>query len=162
MHKNERNALLKLQTVLLLASSDMDQAAAAARTLEAETDGVLARALETAMAVCYMRAFTTSSLMTLPNQFVPTTSPDAELHARLRDLRDKVYAHTDRASGRSASMKISGVDGDVVSLEWREEWMPFPREAIPSVVALFERHRDLCRTEAGRLQVRLDATEATS
>jgi hypothetical protein len=36
----------------------MDQAAAAARALETETDGLLARALETAIAVAYMRPFT--------------------------------------------------------------------------------------------------------
>jgi hypothetical protein len=53
LHVSEINRLKKLQTVLLLAASDMDQAAAAARALEAETTNVdLMRALETAIVVC--------------------------------------------------------------------------------------------------------------
>jgi hypothetical protein len=66
LHPSERNRLAKLQEALLLAGSDMDQATAAARALQSETEYLLARALETAIAVCYMRAFTQSSLMTLP------------------------------------------------------------------------------------------------
>jgi hypothetical protein len=68
---SERNRLAKLRTALLLAGSDMDQAVAAARALQNESDGLLARALETAIAVCYMRPFTQSSLMALPPEFSP-------------------------------------------------------------------------------------------
>jgi len=74
-HESERNRLRKLQTVLILAARDiMDQATAAAAALQADksTNEAYRRALETAMAVCYMRAFTKSSLMTLPAEYVPT------------------------------------------------------------------------------------------
>jgi Phage integrase family len=109
LHPPERNRLVKLQTVLLLAGSDMDQAAAAARALQSETEYLLARALETAIAVCYMRASTRSSLMTLPPEFVPTGDPDAKIHTELKAVRDKVYAHTDKAGSRSASINVETV-----------------------------------------------------
>ena len=59
MHESDRNRLSKLQTALLLAASDFDQAAAAAaRALDAEEEDLaLMRALETAIAICYSRAF---------------------------------------------------------------------------------------------------------
>src|SRR5688572_12411444 len=103
--------MARVQIALLLAASDMDQAAAAARALEDAEDGPLARALETAMAVCYMRAFTKSSLGTLPKEFVPTEPGEAERHASLKRLRDQFYAHTDMASGRQAQVTVEGVEG---------------------------------------------------
>lgn len=98
MHESERNRLAKEQRALLLASSDMEQAAAAARALENEHDGTLARALETAMAVCYMRPFTKSDLA-VPDEYVPTTGVDEAAHSHLKALRNKVYAHTDKYGG---------------------------------------------------------------
>jgi hypothetical protein len=58
MHESERNRLRKRQRALLLAASDMEQDKAAAQRLTIEEDGLLARALETAIAVSYMRPFT--------------------------------------------------------------------------------------------------------
>src|SRR6266699_213355 len=91
MRESEVNHLKKKMLALLLAASDMDHAEAAARALEKEAyDVSLMRALETAIAVSYVRAFTKSSLMTLPDDYVPTTSPDAELHEWFRDRRDQL------------------------------------------------------------------------
>ena len=74
MHESDRNRLLKRQRALLHAAADMDQAIAAAHALEAESRHVaLMRALETAIAVCYARAFTTSSLLSLDGAaYAPT------------------------------------------------------------------------------------------
>lgn len=131
MHPSERNRLAKLQNVLLLAASDMAQAAAAARALEVEEEYQLARALETAIAVCYMRPFTQSSLTTLPAEFEPTAPAEAEIHAELHRLRDQVYAHTDKAGGRSSSMDISSVADETVGFAWREQWVPLDRRRSP-------------------------------
>ena len=155
MHESTRNERMKLQKALLLASSDLEQAAAA-RALERESDGMLARALETAMIVCYFRPYSTSSLKTLPDQYVPTTSPDSERHAILKELRDQVHAHTDKASGRTVSVQMS-VDGDIVNLEWREGWLPFPRQVIPAMLEYFEERRDQFRIDAAHIQVELDS-----
>jgi hypothetical protein len=146
MHASERNRLLKLQRVLLLAASDMEQAAAAARALEKETDGTLSRALETAMAICYMRPFTKSSLLRLPVEYVPNAQPDSEFHEGLSELRDTVYAHTDKASGRRASLTTRVVEeiegeGRILAFDSREEWRAFPRQEIPSLLNFFERRR---------------------
>jgi hypothetical protein len=157
VHESERNWLLKLQRVLLLVASDIDQAEAAARALATQSEGVLARALETVMAVCYMRAFTTSSLMKLPPAYLPSTPSDLELHNGLEELRNKVYAHTDKASGRTASIEITGVSGEVTSAAWREEWMPFPREMIDACLGLFERQRRKFQIGAAAIQLELDA-----
>ena len=70
--------------LLLLAASDMQQAEAAARALEAESENLpLDASFETAMAVCHARAFTTSTLLTLPAAYVPADLDDAELHRTL-------------------------------------------------------------------------------
>lgn len=155
MHESERNRLVKRQTALLLAASDMDQAAAAARALQTEADGVLARALETAIAVAYMRPFTGQPPGRLPDEYFPNTSPDAEIHGELKRLRDKVYAHTDAASGRSTSLKTATREGDIVAVEWREQWLPLPREDLPDLIAHFERQRDRFRSEAASIHVQL-------
>ena len=158
MHESERNRLRKLKEVLILAGKDMDQAHAAATALRVDLsdDESFRRALETAMAVCYMRPFTRSSLMTLPNEYVPTTWPDADLHAGLKNLRNEVYAHTDKDSGRTASMKAMGKSGDTVTLEWREEWLAFPIEDIPAALSLFVRQQNRFLIDAVSIHVELN------
>jgi hypothetical protein len=73
--------LEKLKESLILAAEDMDQAAAAAETLRTDTsdDEAWRRALEAAMALCYMRPFT-SGAWTLPGKYAPKTRAENELH----------------------------------------------------------------------------------
>lgn len=157
MHESKLNYKKKLIRVLLLAADDMNQAKAAARALHLEAHNVhLMRALETAMAVCYARAFTTSTLMTLPDEYVPTTAPHAKLHKWFRDRRDEAYAHTDKKSGRDASAKLIEVDGRFEPAEWRVEWLPFPREWIDPALDLYTRQRDRFRTDAARIQAEIE------
>jgi hypothetical protein len=61
MHERQRTHLEKQTLVLQLAAFDMQQADAAAQAMLAEqSDLPLRLALETAMVVCYARAFTKS------------------------------------------------------------------------------------------------------
>jgi hypothetical protein len=160
MHESDLNRYKKLQQILLLAAWDMQQAEAAARALEAETENLpLMRALETAMAVCYVRAFTPSTLGTLSSQYEPTTPPDSDLHAWFRERRDKEYAHTDKKSSRVASVKVVGWEGDVVNVMLHEQWDAFPRDLIPAAVDLFQRHRDRLREDGTKIQVLLEGEE---
>jgi hypothetical protein len=158
MDTAERERLAKLQGTLILAARDMEQAAAAARALQADTgdDDAFRRALETALSVCYMRPFTKG--MKLPDKYVPTEWPDADFHAGLRELRHKVYAHTDNkgGSGRTASIRATGDSGDVVHLEYREEWMPFPVEDIPAVISFFVRQQNRFLMDASAIYVDLE------
>ncbi len=106
MDEARRKGLERLKESLILAAEDMDQATAAAGALLTDTgdDDAWTRALETAMAVCYMRPFI-SGAWQLPGKYVPRARAENELHRRLDHFRDKVYAHSDKESGRSASMK---------------------------------------------------------
>lgn len=162
MHESERNRIEKEQRALLLAVSDMQQAAAAARALQEEEDGTLARALETAMAVCYMRPFTTSDLQ-VPDEYIPTGGIDGEAHDHLKVLRDKVHAHTDKSSGRKIESFTIEVEGEIAQLSWREGWLPFPRENLAFVIELCERQAQKMRIDAAMLQLVLDGVlQATS
>jgi|SRR6266545_3855562 len=133
MDESKQKRLKKLQLVLLLAAFDMRQAEAAARALEREDEDLpLMLALEAGMVVCYVRAFTRSSLMTLPPEYASSTSSDAELHQDLCYRRDKIYAHTDKDSGRTASIKILSGAGDVSNLQWEQGWNAYPPRTHPS------------------------------
>jgi hypothetical protein len=77
--------------------------------------------------------------------------------------RHKAYAHTDKASGRRIKEEVSLGTGDAtaVIIEWEEEWLPFPRDAIPTVIDLCWRQAERFRTEAGQIQLQLDAAAAS-
>ena len=156
MNADRRRKLEKDVRRLILAASDMDQAAAAATALQSESDGALARALETAMVVCYLRPFTKSDLQ-LGRDYVPGSGEDASAHAELERLRHKVYAHTDNASGRRAEIDVTPPDAaDVVRVVWKEEWLPYPRENLPFVISLCKRLAQKLRNDAAATQMKLD------
>jgi hypothetical protein len=157
---------VKEQQARLLAAEDMEQAAASARALgDGANDVHLTRALETALAVSYARAFTQGSLLRLDRaDYRPCDPTLADLHDELIRLRDKVYAHTDKASGRSTTVTTTTsigrrAEGDTeitIEMEYREEWPPFRREAISDAPRLFEGQRDRLLSEAADRQVRLE------
>ena len=141
MHESDRNRLSKRLTALLLAASDLRQVEAAARLLEMKSGLHERRALETAISVCYARGFTQSSLCRLSqNEFEPSDPGLAEVHRMLLSHRDKVYAHTDKDGGRLAGLNLP--DEGVGTSVW-EQWVPFPRDAVPVSVsaALVSRRR---------------------
>jgi len=113
MRESERNRLQKRVRALVLAARDLEQAAFAAERLDNEMDGRVRRLLETAMAITYMRPFTTSSLLTL-TEYVPTGGHDRELHEYLAELRAKVYAHTDKEAERRATLPTIGENQGVM------------------------------------------------
>ena len=149
--------LLKQQRTLLLGASDMRQAAAAARALEHEPDVELARALETAMMVCFMRPFTKSDLQ-IPAKFLPT-GEDLEHLESIKARRDKVYAHTDEEAGRWAEAVSYTVEGNQVSMHFREGWDAINRAVVPDFVALCERMENDFQLNAGAIQMILDERE---
>jgi hypothetical protein len=158
MHESDRNRMTKLQQALLLAARDMDQAEAAVHALDAETENVaLMRALETAIAVTYARAFTQSNLHTLADEWAPLHGPQLELHTALIDLRDQRYAHTDRPmkSGRRPSITVVEIDAQTFEYQTGEEWMPLPREALPEITALLNFQRIRFQAKAAEIQLQL-------
>ena len=132
MEEAKRKGLEKLKESLILAAEDMDQAFAAAVALRTDTSGdeTWTRALETAMAVSYMRPFTTGAWK-LPAKYVPNARAENELHRRLDVLRDKVYAHSDQASGRSASMKTVMTSRGISTISYGSACGRFPSKIFP-------------------------------
>jgi hypothetical protein len=157
MDEGKRQGLEKLKESLILAAEDMAQANAAAVALRTDTsdDEVWRRALETAMAVSYMRPFTKGA-WTLPAKFRPTSELGRDLHQRLEDLRHKVYAHSDRASGRSASIEVtSSTTGDNVAMTYRSAWLSFPVGDLHTVQALCSDQKNRFLAEAASIHVTL-------
>jgi hypothetical protein len=150
----KRDRLAQEQRALLLAASDMRQAAAAARALEHEADADLARALETAMMVCFMRPFTKSDLQ-VPKRFFPT-GEDRDHLENIKAHRDMVYAHSDDEGGRWAR-PVSYVVGDgQIGMQFREGWNAINRAAVPDFVALCERIEQSFHVTAGAIELFLD------
>lgn len=154
---SERNRYRKIQRALLLAASDMDQAAAAARLLNGGIEDYnLARALETAIAVCYARVFTQSSLYRLDaTKYEPTDARLAEAHRMLLTMRNKTYAHTDKAGGRDASVIPQGpirIPG-LVGLMRSESWTPIAPGSVPLLLDLFALQRQRFHDEAGKIEI---------
>jgi hypothetical protein len=143
---------------LILATEDMDQATEAAVALRTDTSDNAAwrRALETAMAVAYMRPFTRGAWR-LPKKYLPASSTGRDLHKRLKQLRNRVYAHSDKASGRSASMTITATTGDIISIQYRSGWLAFPVADLSACQALFFDQRERFLTDAARIHVELEA-----
>jgi len=155
MQVSVENRLRKQQRALLLGGSDMDQAMAAAKALEDTQDAHLARALETAMTICFMRPFTASDLQ-VPSKFFPEAGEGEDAFWAVKALRDKVYAHTDDHGGRTAGPITVDFGEEIINLSWQEGWVPFPRDRIARFIAICEEVRDNMRIGAGAIQRMLD------
>jgi hypothetical protein len=147
LHESDRNRLTKEVRRLRFAAGDMRQAQAAIRALLATTeadDVNLMLALETAIAVCYVRPFTPrQGVGQLGDEWLPEKAAARSLHDQLVDLRDRAYAHTDVDSGREvvdrAELFDDGVEG------FLESWLAMDRAVLPAVA-------DMCRRQEDRFQ----------
>jgi hypothetical protein len=84
-----------------------------------------------------MRPFTGRRPGRLPKEYVPNTGPGSDVHTTLEKLRHEVYAHTGKESGRYMFVQAATREGDVVTVEWRESWMPLSREILPGADPAF-------------------------
>jgi hypothetical protein len=162
MDEAKRKGLERLKEGLILAAQDMADANAAANALRTDTSGDEAwrRALETAMAVSYMRPFTKGAWR-LPGKYEPKGGDDWQgLHDALRDLRNKVYAHSDEASGRSGTMTTKATDGDMVTIEYRSGWLAFPVSELYLVQSLCHNQAALFLKDAAAIHVELEEADA--
>lgn len=133
----------------------MGQAAYAAGELKEERDSRTGRLIETAMAVAYMRPFTSPTLKTL-RDFVPQESGEKELHAYLEALRHTLYAHTDEETDRKFFFSLGFEDaGEDDWVPYGEMYTPFPNERLDDVIALCHRLRDDMLAEARRTWIAL-------
>jgi hypothetical protein len=161
MDEAKRKGLEKLKESLILAAEDMDQAAAAADALRIDTSGddAWTRALETAMAVCYMRPFTRGAWK-LPDKYEPKVGSAGDLHRALKQLRKKVYAHSDKESGRRASMKTVATSAGIETISSGSSWWAFRVENLHAVQALCHYQRQRFLTDAEAIHVDLEEADA--
>jgi hypothetical protein len=159
MDEAKRKGLERLKESLILAAEDMDQATAAAGALRTDTgdDDAWTRALETAMAVSYMRPFI-SGAWKLPGKYVPRARAENKLHQGLNDLRNKVYAHSE--SGRTASMKTVVTSEGIVTTIYGSAWWPFHAEDLPAVQALCHDQRQRFLKDAAAIHDDLEEADA--
>jgi hypothetical protein len=78
------------------------------------------------------------------------------VHELLDTFRDKVYAHSDKASGRSAWMKTVRTSGDVATISYGAQWWPLPANDLHAVQALCHDQRERFLTDAAAIQVELE------
>jgi hypothetical protein len=111
-----------------------------------ESNVQFVRALETAIAVCYWRPFTSSS-SSIGSLDPVSDGPDestglGDLHRALKKMPDEVYAHTDKSSGGDAGVKEHVTDSGASGLVFSEGWWAFPGEWLTHVIPLAVAQRD--------------------
>jgi hypothetical protein len=153
MHESERNRLRNELARLRYAEADMSQAAAAARALEAETEGngPLRRALETAIFVCYARPFKPNGVGQLGPEWRPRSAGNAIIHDALVAARDKVYAHTDKTEFRQLVEAPDGYEPG----SYIEQWLPVDVVVLAVIIRVASEQQARMRAEIERVQSEL-------
>jgi hypothetical protein len=96
----------------------------------------------------------------LPNKYVPKVGAAGELHRALNQLRKKVYAHSDKESGRSASMKTVATSAGIETISYGSSWWAFRVENLHAVQALCHDQRQRFLKDAAAIHVELEAADA--
>jgi hypothetical protein len=152
---DKRTKREKKLATLLHASNDMIEASVAAEWLgQLEDNPWRAQVLITGMVVTYGRIFVRSADYKLDRAlYKPADVVLADLHDSLIWWRDKVYAHTDDVSGRTAAiMPRTATSGPII--EWTRK--DFPRAQLDQALALFKLQRKRFEAEAESLRLKLD------
>jgi hypothetical protein len=132
----------------MLAAQDMEDARDAADRLQAAPR---VRPLETALAVCYARPWTKSSIGQLGEQWLPEDGEGLKRHRDLIRLRNKLYAHTDDDLGARGIRDVSGGGKPTFATEWK----PMLEEAVIGARQLAETQRLRFREAVDELSVRV-------
>jgi hypothetical protein len=154
MHESERNRIVNEIRRYRLAQADMRQVIAAVQALANEHhNGYLCRALETAIIVCYARAFTSGNEVgSLGDEWVPDDKELRRFHDEVLRLRDQVYAHTDRRAGARDIEDVGSMLG-LDQVLYTEGWRPIKREALQGI-------SDLAQHQEQRLAQAADDRQA--
>jgi hypothetical protein len=151
VHESERNRIRNDIRRLVLAQSDLAQAAMAAHSLAGEAlNGDLCRALETAIVVCYSRPYDgRNKAGALREEWYPAETQERTMHDALLALRDQVYAHNDVTELRGV------VDAGALLGEpgrYAEEWIPLNRKAMPALIRMCAAQQERFRSRVSELE----------
>lgn len=130
MHPSEVNRLKREVLQLVKAEMDMWLVAEAAETLGTERYVPCERIVETGLIVAYCRAYTPDSKRRCPVtlEFLPDGAA-LDLHNRLFELRDTVYAHSDETDARVAVDPFG-------EHSYSEGYRPLNGLAMPTIASL--------------------------
>jgi hypothetical protein len=160
MSETERKRLENKIETLLHGAEDMIEASVAASWLrEVDDNPFRARVLLTAMTTAYARIFTAADYALDRHAYRPADASLEALHDSLIRWRHKLYAHTDKASQRTTSIKPRTATAGRI-IEWKR--IDFPRAQIDIALKLFNLQRKRLEDEAESLQVTLDGLALVS
>jgi aminopeptidase N len=156
----ERKRLEEEIEALLHGAEDMIDATVAAEWLREIDDPIRARVLRTAMVVSYARIFSKAKYKLDRDAYRPTDAALADLHHRLIcHWRNKVYAHTDKASRRTATITATtATTGRII--EWTR--YDFPMAQVDEALTLFDLQRKRFEDEAESLRRLVDGVVTAS
>ena len=125
MNASERGRNEKKVATLLHAANDMIESTVAGEWLPEVLDNPFrAQVIRTGMVVAYGRIFAKADHQLDRVAYRPADAGLADLHDRMIWWRNKVYAHTDKAGGRTASITPRTATGAPI-VEWTRD--DFPR-----------------------------------
>lgn len=140
---------------LLLAAQDMNDCAAAAELLTRIEPSPLARALETAIVICYTRPWgRTNTIGALEHEWLPDTPGGMSLHEDLQRLRNKVYAHSDEDVESRGIQDVSHLLGGEQPV-FAPVWRPLEPGVVTQIIGLAEAQRERFLQGAGELNATL-------
>src|SRR5438094_5495905 len=137
MRESERKSHEKKIETLLHGADDMIEASVAASWLrEVDDNPHRASVLLIGMTVAYARIFARNAHYKLDRAtYRPADADLGKLHDRLIWWRNKLYAHTDRASRRTSLIRPHTATAGRV-IEWNR--VDFPRAQLDETLALFD------------------------
>jgi hypothetical protein len=150
----------KIET-LLHGAQDMIEASVAAEWLREVGDNPFrAQVLRAGVVVAYARIFSKADYKLDSVAYRPTDAALAALHDGLISRwRNKVYAHTDKASRRTAAIRPStATTGRII--EWTRH--DFPIAQVDEALALFDLQRKRFEDEAESLRRTVDGIVTAS
>jgi hypothetical protein len=150
MNESDRNRLLREIRFLVLAAKDMELVEGAVDLLTSSRSPVVGDPLiEAGLFTIYARPYTPDNKRrVLSEDWLPADPRDRKLHDRMIELRDTIYAHTDRDSPR----RVEDVFGEHSYAESRPMLNP---NAFPRLAALAQSQRDRFREGCDRRQEEL-------
>jgi hypothetical protein len=154
VHENDVNKCKKQIATRLHAAEDMIEAEVAASWLPEVDHPWRKRVVVTGMVIAYARVFVGGDHTLDREEYKPTDPRLADAHESLLRWRAKVYAHTDKESGRSAKV-WPGSGGAGRAISWQRS--DFPVDRLAEAIKLFQAQRARFESEAEELQRALDA-----
>jgi hypothetical protein len=157
----ERSRNEKKIVALLHGADDMIEASVAAEWLREGIDNQFrAQVVRTGMVMAYARIFARNAYYRLDRAtYRPADAVLGDLHDRLIWWRNKLYAHTDKQSHRTASITPrTATLGRIIQWSRRD----FPMAQLAEALALFDVQRKRFEDEAESLRLTLDRLASAS